>query len=117
VLEDLKVLGVRIALDDFGTGHSSLLYLKRLPVEVLKIDREFVEVIHKSQYDAAIAHSIIALGESLKLAVIAEGVETVPQMQSLLAQGCHFMQGYLFSPPLEEEECDRLLRGLPDLEI
>ena len=117
VLEQLKNLGVRIALDDFGTGHSSLLYLKRLPVDVLKIDREFVEVIHKSQYDTAIAHSIISLGESLKLEVIAEGVETVGQMQTLQAQGCHIMQGYLFSPPLAEEECDRLLKGIPDLAI
>ncbi|HEV2332463.1 MAG TPA: EAL domain-containing protein [Gammaproteobacteria bacterium] len=117
VLEQLKMLGVRIALDDFGTGHSSLLYLKRLPVDVLKIDREFVDVIHKSQYDTAIAHAIIALGESLKLEVIAEGVETVRQMETLKAQGCHIMQGYLFSPPLSEPECDRLLQGLPDLEI
>jgi diguanylate cyclase (GGDEF)-like protein len=117
VLEQLKVLGVRIALDDFGTGHSSLLYLKRLPVDVLKIDREFVDVIHKSQYDAAIARTVISLGESLKLAVIAEGVESIAQMQSLQAQGCHLMQGYLFSPPLVEEECDRLLRGVVDLAV
>ena len=117
VLEQLKGLGVRIALDDFGTGHSSLLYLKRLPVDVLKIDREFVEVIHKSQYDTAIAHSIISLGESLKLQVIAEGVESVGQMQTLQAQGCHIMQGYLFSPPLTDDECDRLLKGIPDLAI
>jgi diguanylate cyclase (GGDEF)-like protein len=117
VLEQLKILGVRIALDDFGTGHSSLLYLKRLPVDVLKIDREFVEGVHKSQYDAAIARTVIALGDSLKLEVIAEGVETVPQMQSLREQGCHVMQGYLFSPPLVEEECNRLLRGIPDLAI
>ena len=117
VLEQLKVLGVRIALDDFGTGHSSLLYLKRLPVDVLKIDREFVDVIHKSQYDEAIARTVISLGESLRLKVIAEGVETVAQMQSLKAQGCHIMQGYLFSPPLVEDECDRLLRGVVDLAI
>ena len=117
VLEGLKMLGVRIALDDFGTGHSSLLYLKRLPVDVLKIDREFVEVIQRSEYDAAIAHSIISLGESLKLQVIAEGVETLQQMDSLLQQGCHTMQGYLLSPPLAEDECDRLLRGQPDLEV
>jgi diguanylate cyclase (GGDEF)-like protein len=117
VLEQLKVLGVRIALDDFGTGHSSLLYLKRLPVDVLKIDREFVDVIHKSEYDAAIARTVIALGDSLRLTVIAEGVETVAQMQSLKAQGCHIMQGYLFSPPLEEEDCDRLVRGVVDLAV
>ena len=117
VLEQLKVLGVRIALDDFGTGHSSLLYLKRLPVDVLKIDREFVDVVNKSQYDEAIARTVISLGQSLKLEVIAEGVETVAQMQSLKAQGCRVMQGYLFSPPLMEEECDRLLRGVVDLAI
>ncbi|MGE5624132.1 MAG: putative bifunctional diguanylate cyclase/phosphodiesterase [Bacillota bacterium] len=117
LLERLKILGVRLALDDFGTGHSSLLYLKRLPVDVLKIDREFVDVVHKSRYDAAIAQTIISLGESLKLQVIAEGVETVAQMQRLHKQGCHVMQGYLFSPPLEESECDHLLRGIPDLEI
>lgn len=117
LLEKLKILGVRIALDDFGTGHSSLLYLKRLPVDVIKIDREFVDVIHKSSYDEAIAQTIIALGDSLKLQVIAEGVETVEQMQRLNGQGCHVMQGYLFSPPLTEEECNRLLRGIPDLEI
>ena len=117
VLEQLKLLGVRIALDDFGTGHSSLLYLKRLPVDVLKIDREFVDVIHKSEYDAAIARTVISLGDSLRLAVIAEGVESVAQMRSLRTQGCRIMQGYLFSPPLVEEECDRLLRGIPDLSI
>ena len=117
VLEQLKLLGVRIALDDFGTGHSSLLYLKRLPVDVLKIDREFVDVIHKSEYDAAIARTVISLGDSLKLTVIAEGVENVAQMQSLRSQGCQVMQGYLFSPPLMEEECDRLLRGVLDLSI
>src|SRR5215469_7499346 len=117
VLERLKVLGVRLALDDFGTGHSSLLYLQRLPVDVLKIDREFVEVVDKSRYDAALAQTIISLGESLKLQIIAEGVETVAQMKRLHKQGCHVMQGYLFSPPIAEEECDRLLRGLPDLEI
>lgn len=117
VLEQLKLLGVRIALDDFGTGHSSLLYLKRLPVDVLKIDREFVDVIHKSEYDAAIARTVISLGESLKLAVIAEGVENVAQMRSLREQGCRVMQGYLFSPPLVEEECDHLLRGILDLSI
>jgi EAL domain-containing protein (putative c-di-GMP-specific phosphodiesterase class I) len=94
-----------------------LLYLKRLPVDVLKIDREFVDVIHKSQYDAAIARTVISLGDSLKLQVIAEGVENVAQMQSLRAQGCRVMQGYLFSPPLEEEDCNRLLRGILDLSI
>ncbi len=117
LLKQLKELGVRIGLDDFGTGHSSLMYLKRLPVDVLKIDRAFVEEIASSNYDTAIAHSIISLAESLKLEVIAEGVETVQQMERLKQEGCYKMQGYLFSAPLEQEQCDRLLRGQPDFEV
>ena len=87
LLKKLKDLGVRIGLDDFGTGHSSLMYLKRLPVDVLKIDRAFVEEIASSNADTAIAHSIIALAEGLKLEVIAEGVETVNQMEMSQAGG------------------------------
>jgi diguanylate cyclase (GGDEF)-like protein len=117
LLNKLKNLGVRIGLDDFGTGHSSLMYLKRLPVDVLKIDRAFVEEIASSNYDTAIAHSIIALAEGLKLEVIAEGVETVQQMEQLKKEGCYKMQGYLFSAALDTEQCDRLLRGQPDFEI
>ncbi|HVC37516.1 MAG TPA: EAL domain-containing protein, partial [Gammaproteobacteria bacterium] len=117
LLNKLKDLGVRIGLDDFGTGHSSLMYLKRLPVDVIKIDRAFVEEIASSDYDTAIAHSIIALAEGLKLDVIAEGVETVQQMERLKQEGCYKMQGYLFSAALEQEQCDRLLRGQPDFEI
>ncbi|MGH8282637.1 MAG: putative bifunctional diguanylate cyclase/phosphodiesterase [Gammaproteobacteria bacterium] len=117
LLKQLKELGVRIGLDDFGTGHSSLLYLKRLPVDVVKIDRAFVTDIASSNYDTAIVHSIITLAESLKLEVIAEGVETVQQMEQLKEEGCYKMQGYLFSAPLELEQCDRLLRGQPDFEV
>ena len=117
LLSQLKELGVRIGLDDFGTGHSSLMYLKRLPVDVLKIDRAFVEEIASSNYDTAIAHSIISLAEGLKLEVIAEGVETVQQMERLKQEGCYKMQGYLFSAALDQEQCDRLLRGQPDFEI
>ncbi|MGB9428602.1 MAG: EAL domain-containing protein [Gammaproteobacteria bacterium] len=117
LLKQLKELGVRIGLDDFGTGHSALIYLKRLPVDTVKIDRAFVEDIASSNYDTAIAHSIISLADSLKLEVIAEGVETVQQMERLKQEGCYKMQGYLFSMPLELEQCDRLLRGQPDFEI
>jgi EAL domain-containing protein (putative c-di-GMP-specific phosphodiesterase class I) len=117
VLKGLKDLGVRIALDDFGTGHSSLVYLKRLPVDVLKVDRAFVEEIAKSDQDAAIARTIITLADSLGLEVIAEGVETVAQMKQLRKGGCSKMQGYLFSTPLEKIECDRLIRGIPDFEV
>ncbi|MGH8277949.1 MAG: putative bifunctional diguanylate cyclase/phosphodiesterase, partial [Gammaproteobacteria bacterium] len=117
LLQQLHDLGVRIGLDDFGTGHSSLIYLKRLPVDVVKIDRAFVEDIATSNYDSAIAQSIISLAESLKLDVIAEGVETVPQVERLKEKGCYKMQGFLFSEPLDADQCDRLLRGLPDFEI
>ncbi|MGH8372749.1 MAG: putative bifunctional diguanylate cyclase/phosphodiesterase [Gammaproteobacteria bacterium] len=117
ILQGLKDMGVRIALDDFGTGHSSLVYLKRLPVDVLKVDRAFVEEIAKSDQDAAIARTIITLADSLDLEVIAEGVETVAQMKQLRKGGCSRMQGYLFSAPLEKIECDRLLRGIPDFEV
>jgi len=117
LLNKLKELGVRVGLDDFGTGHSSLMYLKRLPVDVLKIDRAFVEEIASSNYDTAIAHSIIALAEGLKLEVIAEGVETLQQMERLKQEGCYKMQGYLFSAALDQEQCDRLLRGQPDFEV
>ena len=117
LLKKFKDLGVRIGLDDFGTGHSSLMYLKRLPVDVLKIDRAFVEEIASSNADTAIAHSIIALAEGLKLEVIAEGVETVQQMERLKQEGCYKMQGFLFSAALDQEQCDRLLRGQTDFEI
>ncbi len=117
ILEDLKSLGVRIALDDFGTGHSSLMYIKHLPVDVIKIDRAFVQGIATSEYDAAIARVILTLADRLKFRVIAEGVETIGQMQQLIAEGCYLMQGYLFSQPLPADECDRLLRGQPDLLI
>lgn len=117
LLRGLKELGVRIALDDFGTGHSSFIYLKRLPVDVLKVDRAFVEEIAKSDQDAAIARTIITLAENLGLDVIAEGVETVAQMKQLRKGGCSKMQGYLFSTPLEKIECDRLLRGIPDFQV
>ena len=117
ILEDLKSLGVRIALDDFGTGHSSLMYIKHLPVDVIKIDRAFVQGIATNEYDAAIARVILTLADRLKFRVIAEGVETVEQMQQLMAEGCYLMQGFLFSKPLPAEDCDRLLRGVPDLEV
>ena len=117
VLEELKGLGVQIAVDDFGTGHSSLNYIKYLPVDVIKVDRTFVKEISANKYDAAIAHCIIKLARRLKLGVVAEGVETLEQMRRLVREGCHVMQGYLFSEPLPAAECDRLLQGRPDFEV
>jgi predicted signal transduction protein with EAL and GGDEF domain/DNA-binding response OmpR family regulator len=100
ILDALKKLGVRIALDDFGTGYSSLAYLRRFPIDTLKIDRSFVRDLPNDHGSIAIASAIIAMSKSLHLNVVAEGVETQEQLGFVLAHDCNEIQGYLFSPPL-----------------
>jgi diguanylate cyclase (GGDEF)-like protein/PAS domain S-box-containing protein len=108
-LHALKRLGVRLSIDDFGTGYSSLAYLKRLPVDKLKIAHPFVKQLASSREDAAIVRAIIQLGHTLQLDVIAEGVEVEGQLKFLRSNGCNLIQGYLVSPPVSAQEFPTLL--------
>ncbi|MFN6582164.1 MAG: EAL domain-containing protein [Aulosira sp. ZfuVER01] len=110
VLSELYALGVSISIDDFGTGYCSLSYLKNFPIHGLKIDKSFIRDLSNDQYDAAITTAIIALAHGLKLAVVAEGVETEEQRNLLQVLDCELMQGYLFSRPLSAEDTTKLLR-------
>ena len=99
ILAQLREMGIRVAVDDFGTGYSSLAYLRRLAVNTLKIDRSFVSELDEGQ-GVAIVKAVIGLAHSLGLEVVAEGVETMSQLETLRAQGCHLIQGYLFARPM-----------------
>jgi EAL domain-containing protein (putative c-di-GMP-specific phosphodiesterase class I) len=114
LLKELRDLGVSTAIDDFGTGYSSLSYIARLPVELLKIDRSFIINMAKSAEDVTIVSSIISLAHSLKLQVVAEGVETHEQVNLLKRLRCDAMQGYLFSPPVPAEKIEVLLEDQTD---
>ncbi|MBD2021313.1 EAL domain-containing protein [Leptolyngbya sp. FACHB-36] len=108
-LKQLQSMGVHISVDDFGTGYSSLNYLKRFPINTLKIDQSFIQDIMVDTNDAAIAKAIIAMAQSLQLKVIAEGVETAEQLAFLRQNGCYAMQGFFFSQPIPGEDFEQLL--------
>jgi diguanylate cyclase (GGDEF)-like protein/PAS domain S-box-containing protein len=112
-LHALKALGVRLAIDDFGTGYSSLAYLQRFPVDVLKIDKAFVDGIARGGQDAALARTVIALGDTLSLRTVAEGVEDEAQRARLAAMGCELGQGYLFARPLDDAGLRAALAAAP----
>lgn len=114
VLRALAELGVKLAIDDFGTGYSSLSYLRQFSIHALKIDRSFVTRITSNPDDATVVSAVINLGKSLKLRVIAEGVETPEQHAFLLTQQCDEGQGYYFGRPMEAEKLAALLQpGIP----
>ncbi|HPN83238.1 MAG TPA: EAL domain-containing protein, partial [Spirochaetota bacterium] len=114
LLNELHGMGIRISIDDFGTGYSSLGYLKHFPINMLKIDRSFVNDIPGSREDMSITRAIIAMARSLGLDIIAEGVETPEQLAFLEEAGCNFIQGFLFGQPLDARTATTLLeQGLP----
>ena len=113
ILDQLAAMGVKLAIDDFGTGHSSLSYLKHLPIKCLKLDRSFVSDIETDANDASICAAIIALGHNLGLELVAEGVETEMQSEFLSRLGCDYLQGYLYSKPLPFDEIVAYLSARP----
>jgi EAL domain-containing protein (putative c-di-GMP-specific phosphodiesterase class I) len=114
-IKALRSRGLQMALDDFGTGHSSLSYLKRLPLDQVKIDQLFIRDILDDSTSAAIARSVLYLGRALRLSVVAEGVETSEQRDFLATLGCNTFQGYLFGRPVPIEDFELLLSSFSDL--
>jgi diguanylate cyclase (GGDEF)-like protein/PAS domain S-box-containing protein len=108
-LQELKSLGVRLAIDDFGTGYSSLSYLQRFPVDILKIDKSFIDRISQSQEGAAVARAIITMSDTLHLRTVAEGIENPEQMAALKNLGCELGQGFHFAKPLNKDDMDDFL--------
>ncbi|MBC7209353.1 MAG: EAL domain-containing protein, partial [Pseudomonas sp.] len=112
LLKRIRAQGVALSIDDFGTGYSSLAYLKRLPLDVLKIDRSFIQDVPGSQKDREIVQAIIIMAHTLHLKVVTEGVETVEQHEFLASHGCDYLQGYLLSRPVPLAELRPILERL-----
>jgi EAL domain-containing protein (putative c-di-GMP-specific phosphodiesterase class I) len=117
LLAQLKGMGIRLAIDDFGTGFSNLNYLKRFPVDKLKLDQSFIADLLDSPDDQAISRAVIAMAQGLRLAVVAEGVETAGQLAMLAEHGCDLMQGYYFSKPVPAADFGRMLRDEVTLDV
>lgn len=115
LLEKLKSLGLRLSMDDFGTGYSSLSYLHRFPMDTLKIDQSFVRQMEESTEDAEIVKTIVLLGHNLSMDIVAEGIETETQMQTLRSLNCEYGQGYFFSKPLPSDSATLLLSNFPQM--
>jgi EAL domain-containing protein (putative c-di-GMP-specific phosphodiesterase class I) len=109
MLGQLKAIGVRLAVDDFGTGYSSLSYLTRFPIDTLKLDQSFLHNIIASSNDAIVVRAVISMAKSLKLRVVAEGLETPEQLEFLQVHGCDEGQGYYFSRPVSAQRFAKLL--------
>jgi EAL domain-containing protein (putative c-di-GMP-specific phosphodiesterase class I) len=109
-LQSLRDLGVCIALDDFGTGYSSLNYVRRFPIDILKVDKSFVSGVGHDSSNDGVTRAIVSIGQSLSLRTVAEGVETLEQMERLRDLGCLLAQGYLFSPPVGRDAFETLLQ-------
>ena len=112
-LTEIKALGVNLAIDDFGTGYSSLASLKQLPIDTIKIDREFTDTLARSPQSGALIRTLVQLGKDLGLRTVAEGVETIDQLDQLRHEHVNDVQGFLLSRPLEAEAVQALI--LPDL--
>lgn len=112
-IKHIEKLGAKISLDDFGTGYSALSYLNRLPIDTIKIDRYFIQNLPHDGFSKVIVCHLVRLANELKFNLVAEGIETQPQMAFLIEQGCHVLQGYLFSPPMPESAIDSYLSEAP----
>jgi EAL domain-containing protein (putative c-di-GMP-specific phosphodiesterase class I) len=108
-LQQLKALGLRLAIDDFGTGYSSLAYLRKFPIDIIKIDKSFVDEVAAGPDASALTRAIVQLGQTLRLVTVAEGIETAEQLAELRESGCQLGQGHYFATSLERTEVEALL--------